>query len=261
MVASKKKIIRGKKVKKMVKVSKHSTPKKVKIVKKAQKMKPSVKAKKITKKPAKHSAASRVEKVIPKPKKAVVKSKLQSKALKKGEKKKTLRREPVKTRSVMKKNTKKAQEIRGAMMPGEKVINNIGIEGIDPYIPKARENYMSAGMREHFRRILLAWKRQLMEEADRTVQHMQDESTNYPDPSDRATQEEEFNLELRARDRERKLIKKIEDALFMLDEGTYGFCEACGEEIGLRRLEARPTATLCIDCKTLDEIREKQQSG
>ena len=111
---------------------------------------------------------------------------------------------------------------------------------------------------EHFRDILLGWKRQLMEEVDRTLNHMQDEAANFPDPNDRATQESEFTLELRTRDRERKLIKKIDDAMATLDTGDYGFCETCGIEIGIRRLEARPTATLCIDCKVLDEIRERQ---
>ncbi len=111
---------------------------------------------------------------------------------------------------------------------------------------------------EHFRKILGAWKRQLMEEVDRTLHHMQDEAANFPDPNDRATQESEFTLELRTRDRERKLIRKIDDALISLDSGEYGYCEACGIEIGIRRLEARPTATLCYDCKVLDEIREKQ---
>lgn len=111
---------------------------------------------------------------------------------------------------------------------------------------------------EHFRNILLAWKKDLMEEVDRTVHHMKDEAANFPDPNDRATQESEFSLELRTRDRERKLIKKIEEALGDVEVHEYGFCETCGIEIGIRRLEARPTATLCIDCKTLDEIRERQ---
>lgn len=117
---------------------------------------------------------------------------------------------------------------------------------------------MNEKQRAHFKALLLAWKQELMEEVDRTVTHMKDEAANFPDPADRATQEEEFGLELRARDRERKLIKKIDEALMNLDNEDYGYCEACGVEIGIRRLEARPTATLCIDCKTLDEIREKQ---
>lgn len=131
--------------------------------------------------------------------------------------------------------------------------------GFEPYHAGADEEYMSPEQEEHFRALLLEWKRGLMEEVDRTVHHMQDEATNFPDPNDRATQESEFSLELRTRDRERKLIKKIDEALTRLDEHDYGYCEACGVEIGIRRLEARPTATLCIDCKTLDEIREKQR--
>jgi len=131
--------------------------------------------------------------------------------------------------------------------------------GFDPYKISSEEEYMSPRQEEHFREILIAWKQSLMEEVDRTVHHMQDEATNFPDPNDRATQESEFSLELRTRDRERKLIKKIDEALERLDSHEYGFCEACGVEIGIRRLEARPTATLCIDCKTLDEIREKQR--
>jgi DnaK suppressor protein len=132
--------------------------------------------------------------------------------------------------------------------------------GLDftPYQPREGEEYMNDAQLEHFRRILLAWKRQLMEEADRTVHHMKDEAANFPDPNDRASQETDFALELRARDRERKLIKKIDKTLANLEKGDYGFCETCGIEIGIRRLEARPTATLCIDCKQLEEIREKQ---
>ncbi|GAB4296976.1 MAG: RNA polymerase-binding protein DksA [Methylophaga sp.] len=128
-----------------------------------------------------------------------------------------------------------------------------------PYQEKEGEEYMNEAQVEHFRQILLNWRAQLREEVDRTVHHMQDEAANFPDPNDRATQEEEFTLELRTRDRERKLIKKIDESLLALEKGDYGFCESCGTEIGIRRLEARPTATLCIDCKTLDEIREKNR--
>ncbi len=131
--------------------------------------------------------------------------------------------------------------------------------GFTPYETVKGEEYMNAEQAKHFRKILEDWRAQLMEEVDRTVHHMQDEAANFPDPNDRATQEEEFTLELRTRDRERKLIKKIEESLKDLDKGDYGFCESCGTEIGIRRLEARPTATLCIDCKTLDEIREKNR--
>jgi DnaK suppressor protein len=135
------------------------------------------------------------------------------------------------------------------------------VEGIEPYHEAPGEDYMNDDQREHFRSILRAWKRELMEEVDRTVHHMQDEAANFPDPNDRATQESEFSMELRARDRERKLIKKIDETIDKLDHDEYGYCESCGVEIGIRRLEARPTAALCIDCKTLDEIREKQMGG
>lgn len=130
-----------------------------------------------------------------------------------------------------------------------------------PYTPKRGEEYMNAEQREHFRNILDQWRSQLMQEVDRTVTHMKDEAANFPDPADRATQEEEFSLELRARDRERKLIKKIESTIELIDKDDYGYCDACGIEIGIKRLEARPTATLCIDCKTMAEIKEKQERG
>ncbi len=133
--------------------------------------------------------------------------------------------------------------------------------GIEPYKESPNEEYMNEKQLEHIEKILLAWRTSLMEEVDRTVTHLKDEAANYPDPSDRASQEEEFSIELRTRDRERKLIKKIEDALERLREDDFGYCEACGIEIGMRRLEARPTATLCIDCKTLSELKEKQNQG
>ncbi len=114
---------------------------------------------------------------------------------------------------------------------------------------------------EHFRKILNAWRNQLREEVDRTMNHMKDEAANFPDPVDRAAQEEEFNLELRNRDRERKLIKKIDKTLQRIEDDDFGFCDSCGIEIGVRRLEARPTAELCIDCKTLAELKEKQMAG
>lgn len=133
------------------------------------------------------------------------------------------------------------------------------VKGFEPYWPQEGEEYMNEEQLEHFRQLLLAWKRQLQEEVERTVSHMRDDANNYADPSDRATQEEEFALELRTRDRERKLIRKIDEALERIRKEDYGLCEQCDVEVGLRRLEARPTATLCIDCKTLEEIREKQR--
>jgi len=127
-----------------------------------------------------------------------------------------------------------------------------------PYDEKEGEEYMNDAQKEHFRAILTNWKNELMIEVDRTVDHMRDDAANYPDPNDRASQESEFSLELRTRDRERKLLKKINESLSHIDSDDYGYCESCGIEIGVRRLEARPTADQCIDCKTLDEIREKQ---
>ena len=133
-------------------------------------------------------------------------------------------------------------------------------KAISPYQEKQGEEYMNAKQSQHFRKLLINWKQTLMEEVERTVHHMQDEASNFPDPNDRATQEEEFALELRTRDRERKLIKKINESLITLETGDYGYCEVCGVEIGVKRLEARPTATLCIDCKTIDEIKERQRA-
>ncbi len=136
-----------------------------------------------------------------------------------------------------------------------------GYGDFTPYEPKKGEEYMNEAQVEHFRAILQSWKQALMHEVDRTMHYMKDEAANFPDPNDRATQESDFTMELRARDRERKLIKKIEESIEMLDMGDYGYCESCGIEIGIRRLEARPTANLCIDCKTLEEIKEKQRKG
>ena len=143
----------------------------------------------------------------------------------------------------------------------KKALGILAIAGVEPYQEKAGEEYMSPDQLAHFTKILSAWRNQLREEVDRTVHHMQDEAANFPDPVDRASQEEEFSLELRNRDRERRLIKKIEKTLNKIEEDDFGFCESCGIEIGIRRLEARPTADLCIDCKTLAEIKEKQMQG
>lgn len=139
--------------------------------------------------------------------------------------------------------------------------DSINTMSIASYQESPDEEYMNEKQKAHIEKILLAWRQSLMEEVDRTVMHMKDEAANYPDPSDRASQEEEFSIELRTRDRERKLLKKIEDALERLLGDEFGYCEACGIEIGLKRLEARPTATLCIDCKTMSEIKERQNQG
>jgi DnaK suppressor protein len=133
-----------------------------------------------------------------------------------------------------------------------------GPRNVQPYIVKRGEQYMSKEQLDHFRSILHSWKRDLMVEVDRTVSHMKDEAANFPDPNDRATQEEEFSLELRTRDRERKLIRKIDDALKRIDDGSYGYCLETGEEIGIKRLEARPVATLSIEAQERRERRERQ---
>ena len=128
----------------------------------------------------------------------------------------------------------------------------------EPYKLKKGEKYLNESQEKHLKKILTDWRMTLMEEVDKTVNYLQDEASNFPDPADRAAQEEEFSIELRTRDRERKLIRKIDDTLERLEQGDYGYCDSCGIEIGLRRLEARPTAEKCVDCKSLDEIRERQ---
>lgn len=142
-----------------------------------------------------------------------------------------------------------------------KALGLMALAGVAPYQEKPDEEYMGQPQLDHFRKILEAWRNQLRIEVDRTVTHMKDEAANFPDPVDRAAQEEEFSLELRTRDRERKLIKKIEKTLQLIEEDDFGFCNSCGIEIGIRRLEARPTADLCIECKTLAEIKERQLAG
>ena len=140
-------------------------------------------------------------------------------------------------------------------MPAEQLLRH---KTFPPYAPKKGEEYMNKKQLAHFRHILETLKVELSQDIDRTVHTMQDEATVFADPNDRASQESDMALELRNRDRERKLIKKIEETIAKIESQDYGYCESCGVEIGLKRLEARPTATLCIDCKTLDEVREKQ---
>lgn len=147
------------------------------------------------------------------------------------------------------------------LKPSKKATTLLGALEFTPYQVKESEAYMNEHQRDHFRKILDAWKQQLMQDVDTTVGHLKEEAVFYADPVDRASQEEGFNLELRTRDRERRLIKKIEQSLDLINTGEYGFCEDCGADIGVRRLEARPTAVKCIDCKTFQEIREKQMGG
>lgn len=210
------------------------------------------------KKAAKKKAASKktAKKKVAK-KKTVAKKKVAKKktAVKKAAKKKVAAKKTSKKTAVKKKTASKStRSSKGKKVSGSDFTDFI------PYEETVDEDYMNDQQSQHFREILLAWKQELMEEVDRTVSHMKDEAANFPDPNDRATQESEFTMELRTRDRERKLIKKIDESLEMIDNHEYGYCEECGIEIGVKRLEARPTATLCIDCKNLDEIRERQRT-
>ncbi len=233
-MAAKKKAVAKKKA------AKKTAAKKAPAKKAAAKKKVTAKKAAVKKAPAKKAAAK---------KKAVAKKKVAAKKApaRKAAAKKTVagKRPPAKKKAARK------------QAPSTRTPHGTIVDDIAPYEESAGEEYMNEAQRAHFRDILLAWKRELMEEVDRTVHHMQDEAANFPDPNDRATQESEFSMELRTRDRERKLIKKIDEALDKLEHNEYGWCDSCGVEIGIRRLEARPTATLCIDCKTLDEIREK----
>lgn len=190
------------------------------------------------------------------PAKKKVAKKAAKKTTKKTAKKTAAKKTAVKKTAAKKSTAKKTAKKKAAVKSTTGTI--AATHGFAPYKEKRGEDYMGKAQSEHFRAILNAWKADLMQEVDKTVHHMRDEAANFPDPNDRATQESEFTMELRTRDRERKLIKKIDESLTALDNGEYGFCDVCGIEIGVRRLEARPTATQCIDCKTLDEIRERQ---
>jgi len=187
------------------------------------------------------------KKAAPK-KKAVVKKKAVTK--KTAAKKVTAKKAVVKKKTATKPAAKKAVARSSS--------DSLDFTNFTPYKEKKGEEYMNPAQVEHFLMILNGWKQQLMDKVDETVHHMQDDAANFPDPNDRASQESEFAMELRTRDRERKLIKKIDESINDLDADDYGFCSKCGIEVGIRRLEARPTATQCIDCKTLNEIREKQ---
>ena len=169
--------------------------------------------------------------------------------------KKTVKKAPVKKIVKNKAVTKKTKQNKVVA----KIANNKS--KIAPYKPKKKEKYMSAAMKKHFVAVLLLWRQHLKEEMQKTFDHLRTKGETFADPVDRASQEEEFSFELRTRDRERKLINKIAVSLELIKQDEYGWCESCGVEIGIKRLEARPTATHCIDCKTLDEIKEKQLSG
>lgn len=197
---------------------------------------------------------------MPAKKKAVTKKKVTKK--KTVAKATVAKKTTAKKKVVAKKVATKKAVTKKKVATKKRIPSNISQEfkQFEPYKMKKGEEYMNEDQVDHFHNILGSWKKELMEEVDRTVHHMQDEAANFPDPNDRASQESDFTMELRTRDRERKLIKKIDESVDMLDSGDYGYCEECGIEIGIRRLEARPTANLCIDCKSLSEIREKSMS-
>lgn len=244
-MARKKKTKRKTTARKKAAVKKKTTARKKKAVKKSASAKKKTRRKKTT---AKKKAAKKKKKTTAKKKKTAAKKKKAAKKTASAKKKK-------KKKKAKKKKMSKVTDIGRKKKPPRK--KKSAKEDFTPYKAKRGEDYMNKEQRAHFRQILQNWKQELLDEVERTVHHMRDEAANFPDPNDRATQEEEFALELRTRDRERKLIKKINESLTDIDNGDYGFCEICGVEIGIRRLEARPTATLCIDCKTLDEIKER----
>ena len=240
--SKKKAPVRKRVTKKKVAKKKAASKKKVARKKAAGKKKAPVK-KKATKKVSKKKAVSK--------KKPAAKKKSATKKRPASKKKLPLKKRVPARTSANRKTPARPSKPRGSLLSGP-------IHGIAPYKPKRGEDYMSDAQIEHFRKILGAWKNELIFEVDRTVHHMQDEAANFPDPNDRATQESEFGLELRTRDRERKLLRKIDQALVRLDEGTYGYCDETGEEIGLKRLEARPVATLSLEAQERRELAERQ---
>ena len=267
--AAKKKAVAKKSVSRKKAVSKKKPATKKKVTKKKVAKKKAVSKKKVAKKKvakkkvAKKKAASKkkvAKKKVAKKKvarkKAISKKKVATKKV--ARKKAVSRKKPIiKTKPApLRKVVRKKAPVRRARARGD--VLSGPIHGVQPYKPRRGEAYMGKKQLNHFKSILSAWKNELMFEVDRTVHHMQDEAANFPDPNDRATQESEFGLELRTRDRERKLLRKIESALARIDEGTYGYCDETGEEIGLKRLEARPVAQLCLEAQERRELAERQ---
>jgi DnaK suppressor protein len=182
-------------------------------------------------------------------------------------KKAVVKKKPVAKKVVAKKDVAKKPVAKKAVVKKKPVAKKVVAKKVvakkkpSAYKPKKKEKYMSAAMKKHFREILVNWREDLRDEMQKTFEHLKDKGEKPADDLDRASQEEEFAFELRTRDRERKLINKIASSIELLKQDDYGYCESCGVNIGIKRLEARPTATHCIDCKTLDEIKEKQHSG
>jgi len=256
--ATKKKVVKKTAEKKIAKkkVAKKTAKKKIakkKVVKKTANKK--VAKKKLVKKTANKKVAKK--KLV----KKAAKKKVAKKKVVKNAAKKKIAKKKVAKKVAKKKVAKKVLKITSSPTLYKKTLNkNIKIElkPIKPYVIKKNESYMNKSQLEHFRNILLNWKNDLISGVSKTVHYMQDEASNFPDPNDRATQESEFGLELRTRDRERKLLRKIDSALDRISNGSYGYCEDTGEEIGIRRLEARPVATLCLEAQERREHTERQ---
>jgi DnaK suppressor protein len=256
------------------KVSAKKSPKKKAVARKKPVAKKSAKKKKVAKRKAvarksaakRRASKKRAAKKKPAAKKSAKKKKVAKKkvakkkpaAKKKVAKKKPAAKEKAAKKAPSRKKTVAKKPIRRKSTARRRDILSGPIHGIEPYVVQRGEEYMSPGQLKHFEKILDSWKRELMVEVDRTVHHMQDEAANFPDPNDRATQESEFGLELRTRDRERKLLRKINSAILRIEEGSYGYCEETGEEIGLKRLEARPVATMCVEAQERREMAERQ---
>ena len=249
---SKKKSSAKKSSKKKVMARRKPAAKKAAGRKKVSRKKPAIKKKKTSKKKVtkkkvakKKVAKKKTLKKKAASKKRIIKKKLAGRKVP-SRKKAVAKKRPIRTNGPARRARRRSDLLSGP------------IHGVSPYAVRSGEEYMSDKQLEHFEDILAAWKRELMNEVDRTVHHMQDEAANFPDPNDRATQESEFGLELRTRDRERKLLRKIDSALGRVEDGSYGFCEETGEEIGLKRLEARPVATLCVEAQERREMAERQ---
>jgi DnaK suppressor protein len=257
--ATKKKVAKKKAVsKKKAPARKKASRKKAASKKVAKKKTVKKAAKKASKKKVAKKAAKKVSKKKPAAKKKAVSKKRPAARKKPAAKKKAVSKKRPAVKKKVPTRKAAARKVPAARVKPRGDVLSGPIHGIAPYKPRRGEEYMSDEQLEHFRDILSAWKRELMNEVDRTVHHMQDEAANFPDPNDRATQESEFGLELRTRDRERKLLRKIDSALIRIDEGSYGFCDETGEEIGLKRLEARPVATLCLEAQERRELAERQ---
>lgn len=259
-IASKKRKVSKKKVSKKKVARKKAASRKKPAAKKKAVARKKVSRKKVAKKkPAAKKKASK-KKVA---RKKVSKKKASKKkvARKKVSKKKVSKKKVAARKVSRKKAPARKAPVRKKVVRKRRPVGDVlsgPIHGIEPYVVKRGEEYMSGDQLDHFDAILQSWKHELMNHVDETVHHMQDEAANFPDPNDRATQESEFGLELRTRDRERKLLRKINSALMRIEEGTYGFCEETGEEIGLKRLEARPVATLCLEAQERREMAERQ---